>query len=71
MNGLTRRNDVMAKANQLANLIRERGEISFGEACIQLGIHGSTLYQRIKYLEARFPDIKYDHGIFSVMKVES
>jgi hypothetical protein len=61
----------MVKATEIANIVRTCGEVEFGEMCIQLGIHASTLYGRIKYLEARFPDIKYDRGVFTVKLEEA
>jgi len=60
-------NFIMAKTSRLAEIIRKRRVISFGELCSEGHIAPATLYGYRKILLARFKDIEYDGENFRVI----
>lgn len=66
------RNEIMAKTNELADIIRKHKKISFGQLCVEGHIAPSTLYnyKRILTDGDTFKDIIYEKGKFTVKKKE-
>ena len=57
-------NRIMAKTQKLADIIRVKREISFGDLCVEGHIAPSTLYNYAKIILKRFLDIEYEGGWF-------
>lgn len=68
IDGERTRNNIMAKANELAAIIRKHKHISFGKLCVEGHIAPSTLYNYKRILTDAFKDIVYEKGEFSVKK---
>ncbi|RLC82942.1 MAG: hypothetical protein DRJ03_18300, partial [Chloroflexi bacterium] len=57
----------MAKLNEVAEIIREHGKISFGDLCTKAHLAPSTLYQYWRAMRDKFHDLHYEGGIFYVV----
>jgi len=54
----------MARLNKMAEIIRERRIVAFGEFCANLQIAPSTMYGYIRALKNMYVDIAYEKGFF-------
>jgi len=61
-------NRIMAKLNEIAEIIRKEGVISFGELCVKAHLAPSTLYQYWRSMRDLFSDLDYEAGHFFVRK---
>ncbi|RLC85630.1 MAG: hypothetical protein DRJ03_11170 [Chloroflexi bacterium] len=59
-------NRIMAKLNEIAEIIRREGKISFGKLCVKAHIAPPTLYNYWRAMRDLFNDIDYEGGIFFV-----
>jgi len=56
--------NMMARVNRMAQIIREKKAIRFGELCAQMGLAPATMYGYIQILTSIFLDISYKDGLF-------
>jgi len=60
----------MSKVNELADIIRKHGKISFESLCTEGHIAPSTLYAYKKLILEKCGDITFKDGFFKVVPVE-
>ena len=61
------RSNVVARLNKIAEIIREKKAVPFGELCVQIGIAPSTMYGYIRVMKNLFLDIKFEDGLFTAI----
>ena len=61
------KSNVVARLNKIAEIIREKKAVPFGEPCVQIGIAPSTMYGYIRVMKNLFLDIKFQDGLFTTI----
>jgi len=59
-------NEIMAKYNRLAEIIRKHKRVGFGKLSVEAHMAPSTIHMYWKFMRELFPDLEYSHGEFFV-----
>jgi len=63
-----RRAGIAVRLNTLAAIIRERKHIRIEDLCLEANLSMSAMYNYARLLQARFEDISFKGGVFSVVE---
>jgi len=66
-----RRAGIAVRLNALASIIRERKHIRIEDLCLEANLSMSAMYNYARLLQARFEDITFKGGVFSLVELAS